>query len=190
VQDDVVNVYGPLTGSQTYTSQANFQITVPSMMGCVIEEASSSSPTAVAPSPTPVAPAQTQKQNPPPTQQPTVNQVTPSPAPQVSPPTPKTWHTETTYSNNADTQTAPFAMQGSEWRITYSCSPSDSSISSNAFYGDIDSTGSNGNSETFALGVTCPKTNTSYFYSESPGQYYLDLKDVNASYNVTVEDYY
>lgn len=37
VQDDVVTIMGKLTGSQTYTSQANYQITVPSMDVCSVE---------------------------------------------------------------------------------------------------------------------------------------------------------
>jgi hypothetical protein len=36
VDDDVVTVYGLLAGPQTYASQANFQITVPSMYACFI----------------------------------------------------------------------------------------------------------------------------------------------------------
>lgn len=36
VDDDVVTVYGLLAGPQTYTSQANFQITVPSMYACFV----------------------------------------------------------------------------------------------------------------------------------------------------------
>lgn len=36
VQDDIVTVTGPLTGSETYTSEANYQITVPSMNVCSV----------------------------------------------------------------------------------------------------------------------------------------------------------
>jgi hypothetical protein len=38
VKDDVVTVFGQLTGSKTYESQARFQITVPSMTACVVEK--------------------------------------------------------------------------------------------------------------------------------------------------------
>lgn len=38
VKDDVVTVYGQMTGSKTYESQANFNITVPSMTACVVEK--------------------------------------------------------------------------------------------------------------------------------------------------------
>ena len=38
VQDDIVTVYGYLEGSYTYTSQANFQITLPSFVACDIEK--------------------------------------------------------------------------------------------------------------------------------------------------------
>lgn len=35
---DIVTVYGVLTGSKSYTSQANFQITLPKMVACAIEK--------------------------------------------------------------------------------------------------------------------------------------------------------
>lgn len=38
VKDDVVAVYGQLTGSKTYESQARFNITIPSMTACIIEK--------------------------------------------------------------------------------------------------------------------------------------------------------
>lgn len=38
VKDDVVTVYGQLTGTKTYESQAHFNITVPSMTACVVEK--------------------------------------------------------------------------------------------------------------------------------------------------------
>ncbi len=38
VEDDVVTIYGQLTGSKTYESQAHFEITVPSMTACVVEK--------------------------------------------------------------------------------------------------------------------------------------------------------
>jgi hypothetical protein len=36
VQDDVVTVYGMLNGTQTYTSEANYQISLPDMVACAI----------------------------------------------------------------------------------------------------------------------------------------------------------
>lgn len=38
VKDDVITVYGQLTGSKTYESQAHFNITVPSIMACAVEK--------------------------------------------------------------------------------------------------------------------------------------------------------
>lgn len=38
LNEDIVTVYGVLTGNKSYTSQANFQITVPTMVACVIEK--------------------------------------------------------------------------------------------------------------------------------------------------------
>ncbi len=114
---------------------------------------------------------------------------TQTPTPQAPPPTPKSWHTAYTYNNNIGIQTPPFSMQGSEWRINYSCTVSDSSVSYSNFNGIVDSaTGGGGN--VFAEIVNCPTSNTSYVYSQDPGQYYLDLDANNVHYTVTVEDYY
>ncbi len=40
VEDDVVTVTGVMEGSHTYTSQANYQITVPSMYACSVKKIS------------------------------------------------------------------------------------------------------------------------------------------------------
>ena len=97
-----------------------------------------------------------------------------------------TWHTVYTYSNNTSVQTPTFAMEGNQWRITYSCTAS--AISGSQFNGFIQTASDNGG-QSFASFVTCPSTQTSYIYSQTPGQYYLNLI-ANTSYNVTVEDYY
>lgn len=49
VKDDVVTVYGQLTGSKTYESQAHFQITVPSMTACVVEKGTGATTTKTPP---------------------------------------------------------------------------------------------------------------------------------------------
>jgi hypothetical protein len=180
VNGDIVNVYGILTGSQTYTSEANFQITVPSMTGCIIQEASSS-PSSAAPAAT--APTQPQVQN-----------STPTPvAAQPAPQTPAgTWHTVLTYSGPDTQDTAPFTMQGSEWRVTYSCSlgsNSDAYSSSSLFQGIINSVSDGSPADIFTNGP-CPQSNTSYSYSQTPGQYALQMQSFNATYNIKIEDYY
>jgi len=38
VADDIVTVYGQLTGTKTYKSQANYSITIPSMKACKVEK--------------------------------------------------------------------------------------------------------------------------------------------------------
>jgi uncharacterized membrane protein YcgQ (UPF0703/DUF1980 family) len=38
VADDIVTVYGQLTGTKTYKSQANYSITIPSMDACIVEK--------------------------------------------------------------------------------------------------------------------------------------------------------
>jgi len=73
VKDDVVTVYGQLTGSKTYESQAHFNITVPSMTACAVEKGMGESVTQKQPavtkpsSPKTTSADQTQTQ---PTQQP------------------------------------------------------------------------------------------------------------------------
>ncbi len=94
VKDDVVTVYGQLTGSKTYESQAHFQITVPSMTACAVEKgtgvtqtppttkptipapapAKTETKTAPAPTPTPTPSPQTDNQNTPPVSSETVSQ--------------------------------------------------------------------------------------------------------------------
>jgi hypothetical protein len=54
VKDDVVTVYGQLTGSKTYESQAHFQITVPSMTACVVEKGTGAITTKTPPATQPV----------------------------------------------------------------------------------------------------------------------------------------
>ncbi len=189
VQGDVINVYGPLTGVETYTSEANFQISVPSMTGCIIQEASTSQPAAVAAvTPTQAVPATlTPSANPVPQAQPT-QQANSVPTAQV---TPATWHTVMTYTGPDTQNTAPFSMQGSEWRITYSCTlnPGQYGGTSSLFQGMINSVADGAPVNIFANG-SCPQNNTSYVYSQPPGQYALQVQSYNASYNIKIEDYY
>jgi hypothetical protein len=187
VQDDIVTVTGTLTGSYTYTSEANYQITLPSMDTCGsdIREASSAKSVAnvsVAPASTvsasePTAPVE-------------------SASVPVTPPVPAstaTWHTAYTYSGNALTQTPAFSMQGSQWKVTYSCTPDADASSSGVqpyFQGWVADTNTNSEASLFANDVDCPSSQTSYAYSQPPGQYYLNVGSMDANYSVTVEDYY
>jgi hypothetical protein len=195
VVDDIVTVYGKMTGSTTYTSQANFKITLPSMIACDISKGIESKTEEIKPVST--GTSTKTKTTTTTTEKNTVQ--TPAPAPVSS--TPKVWHVAYTITNSVDTQTSPFAMQGDQWKITYACLGSPSGIlfgdyNGNNFYGYIKSTsGSIYQIEDFAFNITCPINepikNTSYFYSEAPGQYYLDLSSAyGATYTVTVEDYY
>ncbi|MDR3519905.1 MAG: hypothetical protein P4L63_03420 [Candidatus Pacebacteria bacterium] len=174
VENDVVNVYGVLQGSYTYTSQANYQITLPSIIACSVEK------------PTVQKVSQPISIN--------INTTTPATAPTPSAPTvPKTWHTVTTYSASTSTQTPPFSMQGSEWRISYTCSVADTTSYNDegALNGGIYNASDGSLANFFAEDVTnCPTSNTSYVYAQTPGQYYLDLEPINALVGVTVEDYY
>ena len=100
-----------------------------------------------------------------------------------------TWHTASTYSDVQGATTSPFTVQGSQLKITYSCTVSDTSDTTSWFNGVIESTDGS-NSNVFANTVNCPGGDTTYVYQISPGQYYLDLSNWNSSYTVTVEDYY
>jgi hypothetical protein len=189
VQDDVVTVYGYLAGSYTYTSQANFQITVPSFVACEVDKGSPVSTKTSTTKPAPVNSVQsTQTYSQP--QKPVKS--TPTVTQPVTPPAPQAiWHTATTASNNIQTQTAPFAMHGTQWRVKYSCAITNPVYSTNGFIGSIDSVADGSQANNFANLINgCPTTNTSYVYGQTPGQYYFDLEPVNASYNVTIEDYY
>jgi len=189
VQGDVVNIYGPITGAETYTSQANFQITLPSMTGCIIEEASSSSPTAASPS-TPVVntPVQPKTQNTAPTAQPATSQPTPAPKVSSPPPAPKTWHTVTTFTTATTENTPPFAIQGTEWRATWNCQATLPVNTAPMVYAE--STNGMGGGGSVAEPNTCPSGNTTYFYS-GPGSYYLQINIYDpATMTVTIEDYY
>ena len=100
------------------------------------------------------------------------------------------WHTAFTYSDNTTINTTPFNMKGSQSRITYTCTTIDTNIGKGDFSGVIDSTGKSGDRNVFADMANCPITKTFNIYSMEPAQYYLQLLPVNASYSVTVEDYY
>jgi hypothetical protein len=179
VDNDVVKIYGQLTGSETYTSEANYQITIPSMTACEIDDqaqAATATPQATIATPQAPAPAPTQAQ-------PTAN---PTP---TTPPTPKTWHTVTTITTANTENTPPFNIQGSEWRATWNCQA--------AIWGQYDSapdasamSTSGGFPDQIANPTTCPSGDMTYFY-DGPGMYYLSIDVYSAAtMTVTVEDYY
>jgi uncharacterized protein YxeA len=101
-----------------------------------------------------------------------------------------TWHVVTTVNSDREWNTPPFSMQGSEWRITWSCSITDDPSIGGSLSASIASVVDN-IGEDFANAVDCPVTTTpTYYYSEKPGQYYLYLGPTESSYSVKVEDYY
>jgi hypothetical protein len=109
-----------------------------------------------------------------------------------APTQPKTWHIAYSYAGTASAQTPPFAMKGSQWRITRSCTINDST---NTYGGTINGTIESASKglpvAIFASGFRCSTSADPYYvYSEDPGQYYLGIYSANASYNVKVEDYY
>lgn len=211
VQGDVVTVYGMLNGTQTYTSEANYQITLPDLVACAIgaipapasssTSANTSSATQSASAQAATAPAQTQTPTPTPTYTTpsgavvdqsgnVVSQGTGAPAPAQPAAPPATWHTAYTYSGSSNTNTQTFALQGQQQKIEYQCTVPESSDQETAWFnGTIQGT-NGGGYDVFAYTVTCPTSNTTYEYSLSPGQYYLGLQPFNASYSVTVLDYY
>ncbi len=170
VDDDVVTVYGLLAGPQTYTSQANFQITVPSMLACFVMKKTAN------------APAVTQKATAPAATTP--SQPT-APAAQTNS---GTWHTAFTYRNNVGfITTEPFSMQGSEWRTTITCSPSGPGTSRIVTYLNPVPSGF----PVVGADSNCTQNPTaSYQYGNDPGQYSLQVTSVNSDYVVTIEDYY
>lgn len=187
VQGDVVSVTGKLTGTQTYTSQANFQITIPSIDVCGVD---------TQPAPQPAAPAQTTTSKPKTTapapstsssqsgQQTyttpsgaTVNNsgnvVTPPPAP------PASWHTVASYSGQTQKNTSPFTIKGSQWRITWQ------ETGDGYFGADTEST--DGSNYCSIANLVGPGSDATYCYK--PGTYYISVNTAN-SWTMTVEDYY
>ncbi len=180
VNGDVVTVYGVLQGSYTYTSQANYQITLPSMEACDVEKPNVSTAAANTNAAPIVAPVVTGTPTAP---------TTPS-APQA----PKTWHVVTTFSGNDNrTNTDPFIVQGSQWRIVWSANAD----TANGFcqqYGcdftaQIFDTANSQFNYIEKENVTSTASDTSNFYT--PGTYYLTVDGTSmALWNMRVEDYY
>lgn len=168
VEGDIISVTGMLTGTVTYTSQANFQITVPSIDVCTVNpkptsQASASTQKATAPAPS--TPAQSTQQN---------NSPTPPPAPAAS------WHTVATFSGQSTKNTPSFTIRGSQWRVSWQ-ENGDTIFGATAESPD-------------GSGDFCPIANTgnsgsdtSYCYT--PGTYYITVNTAN-SWTMTVEDYY
>lgn len=152
--------------------------------------------TAPAPEQKPVtaAPKKTATVTPAPTPAPTQTQVpTPAPAAQPTPaPAAKDWHIVGTFSGTSDTNTDSFSLKGSKYRFTTTCAPLDASIPTSDVYGLVNSTaGFSSGYEAFENGLQCPSVaHVSYVYAQDPGDWYLEMKPINAKFVVTVEDYY
>ena len=158
VEGDIVTVYGQLSGPYTYTSQANYQITIPSMIGCLVQKGSAASTPTTSTSKTP-------------TKQPT--------SPAVSQ-APKSWHTVTTFTGNGIKQTAPFSIQGGEWRMNWQ--------TTGQFNFILNADSTDGSSESCSgANIIGNGSDTSYCYQS--GQFYLEVNTGN-QWTITVEDYY
>jgi hypothetical protein len=162
---------------------ANYNITIPSMTGCVIQEASSSASTAATTPTIPAIPAPTQPQAQIPVQ-PVATR--PTPAPQA-PAIPKTWHTVTTVTAATTENTPPFTIQGKEWRVTWSCQPGSSEdVPPSVFAQATDGDGG----DMVATPSSCPSNNITYFY-DGPVSDYLQITSLGGdSVTMTIEDYY
>ncbi len=165
VENDVVTVGGIMEGSQTYTSQANFQITVPLMYACSIQEAST---TAVKPS------APTTSKSTGIAKQPTAP-VTQAP---VAPPA--TWHTVTTLSGQTQKNSPPFTIKGSQWRISWQ-------ETGDGFFGATAESPDESGSYCAIANLVGSGSDSTYCYD--PGTYYVSVNTAN-SWTITVEDYY
>jgi len=173
VEGDIVSVTGALTGSQTYTSQANFQITIPSMNVCVVETASKTTTATPAKKTSSAAPVQSAPQ-----------QTTTIP---TAPTTPASWHTVQTITANTTENTAPFTIQGKQWSVQWSCPslnvPTTPTVR-------VYSPGSAGYKDDIAEPDVCPSSNTTYLY-DGPGTFYLSVGIFSpAAMIMTIQDYY
>ena len=114
-----------------------------------------------------------------------------APAPVVTVVAPTlSWHTAYTYSGHGGIKTPLFSLQGNKQRIDYQCSVVDPSNPYGADFNGIITAPNGYPNDVFAGLVDCPINKSTYEYSLSPNQYYLNLDGSNSSYSVTVEDYY
>jgi len=83
--------------------------------------------------------------------------------------------------------TAPFQLHGTHWRVVYSCTPNKSSGFASASILQAD-----GGSQTIGLGGfdDCPLNHTYDFPNQTAGQFFLSVIASDASYTITVQDYY
>ncbi len=177
VDGDVVTVTGTLTGSQTYTSQANFQITIPSLDVCSVQMGVAKS--------VPAAPV---KKTTTPTPAPQQTYTTPSGAVvgnsgnvvSQPPAPPASWHIVATYSGQTQKNTSTFVIQGSQWRITWQ------ETGDGYFGADAESPDGSGSYCSIANLVGAGSDST---YCYKPGTYYLSVNTANP-WTMTVEDYY
>jgi hypothetical protein len=196
VEGDIVSVTGQLTGTKNYTSQANFQITIPRIDVCSVNTSSPAKSVSDSSSKTTTLKTDnTQTQS---SSQPTPTQTTyTTPSGTVINQNgtiisqPASWHTAYNFSaKNVNTKTPTFYLQGKQQKISYTClTLGGDDPNGGIFNGTIHSVGGY-NSDIFALMVSCPISNSTYEYDLSAGQYYLDLSQINSGYTVTVEDYY
>lgn len=101
----------------------------------------------------------------------------------------QSWHVAYTYSNDSNMQTPPFALKGKTWRISYSCAPLPG-MTRTSISGNVESANNGTLANMFANNVACPVSQTTYAYGQNQGQYYLSMEPLEATYKVTVEDYY
>ncbi|MDE1924931.1 MAG: hypothetical protein KGH79_01995 [Patescibacteria group bacterium] len=178
LEDDIVTVTGNLTGSQTYTSQANYQITIPSMDVCSVTKASPAKK--MAPAPASSGSSQTAQ----PAQQtyttPSGAVVNNSGSVVTAPPKPAaSWHTVGTFSGQTQKNTAPFTIQGSQWRITWQ------ETGDGYFGANIESPSGDG----YCSIANLAGSGSDSTYCYGAGTYYLSVNTAN-SWTMTVEDYY
>ena len=181
VKDDIVTVFGILQGSYTYTSQANFQITLPSMEACSIEK-----PNTQKVSQTSISTDTTTKKT-------TTSTKVTTPVPPPAPIIPKSWHAVTVFSGNNEKNTDPFVVKGSQWRIRWSANASTESSYCQeygcSFYVYVYNTINNSYIDDISADIKSYSEDTSNFYTA--GSYYLKISGSNInSWTITIEDYY
>ena len=106
------------------------------------------------------------------------------------PPVSPSWHTAFTYTGQSSTNSKSFHMQGSHWRVTYSCDATGQFPGVLVMILGADSANV-GQSESFGSSIdNCPPSRVYDFYNHTPGLYALNTSASNASYTITVEDFY
>ena len=173
VENDIITVYGIIQGNHTYTSQANYSITIPGLQGCVIKKQNIQKTLQE-------SSLNIKKANITPANNTNSNTTTQQPTQPITPIVPKSWHTVTTFSGTNTKNTEPFTVKGSQWRIAWT-ETGDGYFGADAEKPD--------QSSGYCPIANTIGTNSDSTYCYTPGTYYISVNTSN-TWSIKIEDYY